>query len=393
VVSVARSDYSIYLPVLRNIHNDPDLELYILAGGMHLSPEFGMTVQAIEADGFEIGERIEMTLSSDSPEGIAKSMALGLIGFSQAYTRKKPDILLTLGDRFEMHSAALAALPFNIPVAHIHGGEVTQGAIDDALRHSLTKLSHLHFVATDEYARRVVQLGEDPKNTFVTGAPALDNLNTVELLTRGQLESRHGLRLAAPPLLITFHPVTLEFENTERYIDQLLNALADWDMPMVFTLPNADTGGRVITKKIAEFVAANAQAQSVDSLGMQGYFSLMAIAAAMVGNSSSGIIESPSFKLPVVNIGTRQDGRTRAANVIDVGYVKNEIGQGIVRALSLEFGAGLADLTNPYGDGKAAGKIVDNLRRAELGDRLLRKRFRDQPGLAQAGNPTVYDRE
>jgi UDP-hydrolysing UDP-N-acetyl-D-glucosamine 2-epimerase len=391
VVTVARSDYGIYLPILKKIQIDPELDLHILAGGMHLSPEFGMTVEAIEADGFAVEERIEMLLSSDSPEGIAKSMGLGLIGFSQAYAHKRPDILLTLGDRFEMHSAALAALPFNIPVAHIHGGEVTQGAIDDALRHSLTKLSHLHFVATDEYARRVIQLGEDSARVVVTGAPALDNLRSIELLDRSEVEERCGLHFSVPPLLITFHPVTLEFEHTEDYIDQLLNALVSWDVPMVFTQPNADTRGRVIAEKIAGFAATHANAQVVDNLGTQGYFSLMAIAAAMVGNSSSGIIESPSFKLPVVNIGTRQEGRIRAVNVIDVGYAKDEIERGIAQALSVKFRASLVQLVNPYGDELASEKIVDHLKCVALGDQLLRKKFRDIEGLLPVGYPVANE--
>jgi UDP-hydrolysing UDP-N-acetyl-D-glucosamine 2-epimerase len=377
VVSVARSDYGIYLPILKKIQADPELDLHILAGGMHLSPEFGMTVEAFATDGFTVGECIEMLLSSDSPEGIAKSMGLGLIGFSQAYARRKPDILLVLGDRFEMHSAALAALPFKIPIAHIHGGEVTRGAMDDALRHSLTKLSHLHFVATDEYARRVVQLGEDPERVIVSGAPALDNLKTVKLLNREALGQRYGVRLAAAPLMITFHPVTLEYEQTEFYINELLEALSGWDIPMVFTAPNADTGGRVIERKISEFAATRPHAQIVDNLGMQDYFSFMAIAAAMVGNSSSGLIESPSFQLPVVNVGTRQDGRIRADNVIDVDCKRMDIERGIARALSDEFRESLAELVNPYGSQQASSTIVDYLKRVAIDERLVQKEFRD----------------
>ena len=391
VITVARSDYGIYLPILKKIQTDPELNLHILVGGMHLSPEFGMTVEAIEADEFEVGERIEMLLSSDSPEGIAKSMGLGLIGFSQAYAHKRPDILLTLGDRFEMHSAALAALPFNIPVAHIHGGEMTQGAIDDALRHSLTKLSHLHFVSTEEYARRVIQLGEDPARVVVSGAPALDNLKTIELLDQSELEDRCGIRFDVPPLLITFHPVTLELENTEDQIDQLLKALTGWDIPMVFTQSNADAKGRMIAAKIAEFVAIRANAQILGNLGTQGYFSMMAIAAVMVGNSSSGIIESPSFKLPVVNIGTRQEGRLRAVNVIDVSNTKDDIERGINQALSAKFRDSLSQLVNPYGDGMASEKIVDHLKVVELGDQLLRKKFRDIEGLSPIGGPVANE--
>jgi len=254
VVTVARSDYGLYLPILRCIQADPILQLKLFVSGMHLSPEFGLTVKMIEADGFDIAERVEMLLSSDSPEGIAKSIGVGVIGFAQAYSRQRPDILLVLGDRFEMYAAVLAALPFKIPVAHIHGGEVTHGAIDDALRHSITKLSHVHFVSTEEYARRVMQLGEEPWRVIVSGAPSLDNLKTVNLFTTQELEAQYDIRLQPPPLLVTFHPVTLEYERTELQISELLAALADSALPVVFTQPNADTSGRVIHRMIAEYV-------------------------------------------------------------------------------------------------------------------------------------------
>ena len=377
VVTVARSDYGIYLPVLKAIQSTDSLDLQLYVAGMHLSPDFGSTVQAIEADGFPIQERIEMLVASDSPEAIAKSMGLGLLGFAQAFSRCRPDVLLVLGDRFDMYTAALAALPFNIPVAHIHGGEVTLGAIDDSLRHSLTKLSHLHFVSTEEYGRRVVQLGEDPARVIISGAPALDNLSDIQLLDREQLEARFGLELKEAPLLVTFHSVTLEFERTEQYIDQLLEALTRWNLPIVFTQPNADTGGRIISEKIAAFSSSRENAYTVDNLGLQGYFSLMGIAAAMVGNSSSGIIESPSFKLPVVNIGSRQLGRTRAANVIDVECIGEDIDRAIGRALSTTFGESLAGLENPYGDGNAAQKIVAALEDISLDETLIQKPFRD----------------
>ena len=238
-VTVSRSDYSAYLPVLRRIQEDPGLELYLFATGMHLSPEFGLTVQTIEADGFEVSERVEMLLSSDTPEGISKSMGLGLIGFAQAYARFQPDILLLLGDRFEMHAAALAALPFKIPLAHIHGGEISEGAFDDALRHSITKLSHLHFVSTEDYAKRVMQMGEEQWRVMVSGAPSLDNLYTVRWLKRQELEAHFGLLLNGDPLLVTFHPVTLEYEQTEWQMSELLATLKTFDLPIVFTLPNA----------------------------------------------------------------------------------------------------------------------------------------------------------
>jgi UDP-N-acetylglucosamine 2-epimerase (non-hydrolysing)/GDP/UDP-N,N'-diacetylbacillosamine 2-epimerase (hydrolysing) len=390
VVTVARSDYGIYLPLLRQIQADPDLKLYLIVAGMHLSPEFGLTAKAIEADGFEINERVEMLLSSDTPEGIVKAMGLGNIGFAQTLARFRPDIIVVLGDRFEMHAAALAALPFKIPVAHIHGGEITQGAIDDALRHSITKLSHLHFVSTQEYAQRVIQMGEEPWRVTISGALSLDNLHTVRLLTCKELSARFGLHVNEIPfLLVTFHPVTLEYEQTERQMAELLTALAAYDLPLVFTMPNADTSGRIITRMIEEFVATHSSAQAVDNLGTQGYFSMMALAAAMVGNSSSGILEAASFELPVVNIGNRQRGRVRGDNVIDVGYKHDSILEGLHRALDSQFRTKLRGIRNPYDFGGASNKIVEVLKRVQLDDRLVVKHFHDLEAVSSVGLRTV----
>jgi len=377
VVTVSRSDYGAYLPVLRRIQEEPGLALHLIVAGMHLSPEFGLTIRSIEADGFDVSERVEMLLSSDTPEGISKSMGMGLIGFAQAYARFRPDVLLVLGDRFEMHAAALAALPFKIPVAHIHGGEISEGAFDDALRHSITKLSHLHFVSTEENGNRVMQMGEEPWRVIVSGAPSLDNLRNVAMLGHRELEARFGLVLKKDPLVVTYHPVTLEYEQTEWQMTELLAALKIFDLPILFTLPNADTNGRIITRMMEEFVKNHPKAHMVGNLGTEGYFSLMACAAAMVGNSSSGIIEAPSFKLPVVNIGSRQQGRTRAKNVLDAGYSRTEIGETITRAISPEFRDGLVGLVNPYGDGHASEKIVRKLKEIALDSELLLKRFTD----------------
>ena len=349
LVTVGRSDYGIYRPLLRKIQADPDLQLHLIASGMHLSPEFGLTVNAIEEDGFNIDERVEMLLSSDTPEGIAKSIGLGTIGFSQVYAHCRPDLLVVLGDRFEMYAAALAALPFKIPVVHIHGGEITQGAVDDALRHSITKLSHIHFVATKEYARRITQLGEEPWRINITGAPSLDNLQSVKLLTINDLEKKYDLSLDSPPLIVTFHPVTLEYENTEWQMDELLAALDDFEIPVVFTMPNTDTGGRVIQDLIGKYVKRRTSTYLIDNLGTQGYFSLMGVACAMVGNSSSGIIEAASFELPVINIGNRQAGRLRGANVIDVDYERTSIIGGLRKALDPQFRLKLCGIKNPYG--------------------------------------------
>ena len=383
VVSVSRADYAICRPVLRQIQGEPALRLHLIISGMHLSPEFGLTVTAIEVDQFEIGERVEMLLSADSPAAIAKSMGLGVIGFAQSYARFRPDILVVSGDRFEMHAAALAALPFNIPVAHIEGGDLTEGAIDDALRHSITKLSHLHFVSTAAYGRRVVQLGEEAWRVTVSGAPSLDNVRAFTRLTRNELERKYGFPLEPPPLLVTFHPVTLEYEQTSEQMTELLEALKVVQVPIVFTLPNADTHGRVIVQMIREFVTNHPGTYLIDNLGIQDYLSMLSYAAALVGNSSSGLIEAPSFQLPAVDIGTRQRGRIKAANVIDVGYGRDEILQGITKALTPAFRHSLHNLVNPYGTGHAAEKIVERLNTVPLNEAILRKRFQDMSSIGR----------
>ena len=385
VVTSSRADYGIYLPVLRAIRKRAGLQSWLYVTGMHLSPEFGRTVEWIEKDGFEIAERVEMLLSSDSPEGIGKSMGLGTIGFAQAYARRRPDILLVLGDRFEMHAAAVAALPAKIPLAHIHGGETTQGAIDESLRHAITKMSHLHFVAAEPYARRLRQMGEEPWRITVCGAPALDSLRSTALLSPEDFSQRFGLRLESGFLLATYHPVTLEFEDTERQVAAWLIALEASGRPLLLTMANADTNGRIINQMIRQFVAGHPSAQVVDNLGTQSYFSAMAQAAAMVGNSSSGIIEAASFKLPVVNVGLRQRGRLAAGNVLHVDCQKEAILDGIGAATSPEFRKGLNSLVNPYGDGHAAERIVERLDKVSLDDCLLQKRFCDFPQADAAG--------
>lgn len=377
VVTVARSDYGIYQPVLRAIHDDPELQLLLYVSGMHLSPEFGMTVEAIEKDGFPIEERIETLLSSDTPQGIAKSIGLGAMGFGQAFARRRPDLLVVLGDRFEMLAAVVAALPFTIPIAHIHGGEATEGAIDEAIRHSITKMSHLHFVATEAYGRRVIQMGEEPWRVVVSGAPALDHIHSLPLLSREELTAVIGVSLDPPPLLVTFHPVTLEYGDTRWQVTELLAALAQTDFPVVFTYPNADTAGRLIIEAIEEFARSRANARAIPNLGTRSYYSLMKYAAAMVGNSSSGIIEAASFGLPAVNIGNRQKGRLHGPNVIHSTYERDAILGAIRTATDPGFRAGLVGLRNPYGDGKAAQRVVQVLRQVSLDRKLIVKPFYD----------------
>lgn len=383
-VTVGRSDYGLYRPLFRRLVDTPAARLHIIAGGMHLSPAFGMTVRMIEADGFAVAERVEMTAEDDAPVAIAESIGRGVIGFARVLARLRPDLMIVLGDRYEMYSAAVAAVPQTIPIAHIHGGELTEGAIDDALRHSMTKLSHLHFVATEEYARRVAQLGEEDWRITVSGAPGLDNVHTVPKVGVGTLERRYDLDLRSPFLLATLHPVTLAAGDTVHHVGELVAALDALMVPVVFTMPNADSGTRAITRGVEDFARHRPWVRIIDNLGTDDYFGLMAAAAAMIGNSSSGIIEAPSFELPVVNIGVRQRGRVRARNVIDVGYSRSEILAGLRQALEPGFRASLRGMQNPYGTGDAAARIASRLMEVPLDRRLIEKKFNDRTEASAA---------
>lgn len=386
VVTTSRADFGLYRPLLLRLAADEAIDLQLVAGGMHLAPEFGLTVRAIEEEGFAIAERVELLLSSDTATGTAASMGLGVIGFGKAFERLCPEIVVVLGDRFEMHAAAVAAQPFRVAVAHIHGGELTLGAMDDALRHSMTKMAHLHFVSTETYARRVAQMGEEPWRITVSGAPGLDNLALVEPLADTALEVRLGLPLEPPPLVVTYHPTTREGIAVEVEAQEVLAGIDAVGLPAVFTAPNADHGGRRLLDMIRAYVADHDQAVLVDSLGTAAYFGLMASASVMVGNSSSGIIEAASFKLPVVNIGGREEGRLRPRNVIDVACEHDAIAAAIRRAADPAFRAGLADLRNPYaGDRPAAEVIHRRLGGVEIGEALLKKAFVDLPDGAADG--------
>jgi UDP-N-acetylglucosamine 2-epimerase (non-hydrolysing) len=382
VITGARSDYGLLRPLLSQMAATPGLRADVMVTGMHLAPEFGLTVREIERDGFPIRDRIECLTASDSPQGIAQSMGIGQIGFAQALARSRPELLVVLGDRTEMLAAATAALPFRIPIAHIHGGELTQGAIDDAVRHCLTKLCHIHFVALPEFADRVHQLGESRDRIHIVGALGLDAIQTTPRLSHAEFQQRFGVDLNSSPIVVTFHPVTQEYEQTGRQIDELLAALATIDAPLLFTYPNSDTNGRIIINCINRFVGDHPNAVVVQNLGSAAYFTLLGQARAMVGNSSSGILEAASFRLPVVNIGTRQQGRPQPANVIQTGYGRSDIASGLSRALSEAFVDGLQDLTNPYGDGRAAERITAVLDALPMTDALVRKGFHDQPRRA-----------
>ncbi len=378
VVTVARSDYGIYKPVLAAIKADRRLKLQVVAGGTHLSRRHGTTARLIVRDGYGIAARVPTVSASDEPAGIAAAMARAADGFARVWARLKPDMILVLGDRYEMHAAALAALPFLIPVAHIHGGELTEGAFDDSLRHSLTKLSHLHFPATARAARRIRQLGEEAWRVTVSGAPALDGFLSRETLPRAAWASKLGLPPGPAPLLVTFHPATLEYERAEAQTRELLAALDGAGRPVVLTMPNADTRSGRVRRLLERWAASRPSVRLFENLG-DLYPSTLAHAAAMVGNSSSGIIEAPSFGLPVVNVGNRQRGRERGANVIDAAPARAAIAAALRRALDPRFKRSLAGRPNPYGRGRAARTIASKLASVPL-SRLIPKTFNDLGG-------------
>lgn len=377
VVTGTRAEYGLLRWVMQGIKDDPTLTLQVIATGMHLSPEFGLTWREIERDGFAIDHKVEMLTSSDTSVGIAKSMGLGMIGFADALQALKPDLVLVLGDRFEIFAAVSSALVARIPVAHLHGGEATEGLIDEAIRHSITKMSHLHFVAAEEYRRRVIQLGEQPDNVHLVGGLGIDNIKRLSLLSRPELEASLDFSLGAKSLLVTFHPVTLEAATAEDQMAELLAALAELNnTQLIFTLPNADTDGRALIAMLQEFVATHANARCYTSLGQLRYLSTVALVDGVVGNSSSGLVEVPSFRKGTINIGDRQRGRLMANSVINCDPERSSIGAALRTLYSQSFQASLATVSNPYGEGGASEKIVAHIKTAEL-DGILKKRFYD----------------
>ena len=377
VVTGTRAEYGLLRWVIDGIHRASDLQLQIIATGMHLSPEFGFTYREIEKDGFYIDRKVEMILSSDTTVGLAKSMGLGLIGFGEALQQLQPDLMLVLGDRFELLSAAAAAMVARIPVAHLHGGEATEGVIDEPIRHSITKMSHLHFVAAEEYRKRVIQLGEHPSRVFLVGGLGIDNIKNLDLLDRSAFESSIDFKLGPKNLLITFHPVTLEKETSAKQMAELLSALEFLkDTHLIFTMPNADTSGRVLFNLIDQFVDKHPHARSYTSLGQLRYLSCIQHVDGVVGNSSSGLIEVPSFSKGVINIGDRQRGRLKADSVIDCSPEENAITEALQRLYSKEFQLNLKNVRNPYGEGGASERVVHILKNASLSS-ILKKRFFD----------------
>ena len=380
VVTGTRAEYGLLRWVMEGIRDSGKLELQVLVTGMHLSPEFGLTYRQIEEDGFRIDRKVEMLLSSDTSVGIGKAMGLGMIGFADALADLRPDLVLVLGDRYEIFAVAATAMVARIPVAHLHGGEATEGLIDEPIRHSVTKISHLHFVAAEEYRRRVIQLGEDPSRVFQVGGVGIDNIQKLPLLDREALEESIGFQLGPRNLLVTFHPVTLENQTSEAQMAELLAALDELENThLIFTMPNADTDGRILFRQIERFVAAHPETACVrTSLGQLRYLSCLKHVDGVVGNSSSGLLEVPTMKIGTINIGDRQRNRLKAESVIDCEPTREAIGRALEYLDSKEFQAMLPTVRNPYGEGGASDRIVEVLESADL-EGILKKKFYDLP--------------
>ena len=378
VVTGTRAEYGLLYWLMKEIQEDSDLELQLIVTGMHLSPEFGLTYRQIEKDGFKIDKKIEMLLSSDTAAGILKSMGLGIMGFADAYNDLRSDIIILLGDRFEVFCAASAACVSRIPIGHISGGETTLGAIDEAFRHSITKMSHVHFTSTKEYKNRVIQLGENPDRVFNVGALGIENIRKLPLLSREELEREIGFSLGQRCILVTYHPVTLEHATAQMQFQNLLNAIgAIAGLHVIFTKANADTDGRIINRMIDEYVMTGKNvAISFTSMGQLWYLSAMKHVDAVVGNSSSGIVEASSFKVPTVNIGDRQKGRVQTRSVINCPPTKDVIIKALKQAFSTKLRQSIQDMINPYEKTYTAKNIKNIIKNFDLRD-IVKKEFYD----------------
>ena len=375
VVTGSRAEYGLLYWLIKEIESAQDLELQLIVTGMHLSPNFGLTYKSIEVD-FKIDKKIDIKLLSDDSKGISKSMGIAQTSLVKAYNKLKPDMVVVLGDRYEIFSATSAAMICNIPIAHIHGGEITEGSWDDSIRHCISKMAHLHFTATEEYRNRVIQLGEDPKRVFNTGGMGIESIKKLKLFSKNKLEKSIGFKLKKKNILITFHPVTLEKNTSKKQFQELLNAIKELnDTGIIFTKTNSDLNGNIINQMIDQFTKKYPKNSiGFTSLGQLRYLSLMKYVDAVVGNSSSGLLEAPSFKIGVINIGDRQKGRIRGKNVIDCLPNKKSIQKSLVKLYSKNFQMLLKKVKNPYNNGTSSKKIIRVLRNFKLKD-ILKKKF------------------
>ena len=378
VVTGTRAEYGLLYWLMKGIQSDDELELQLIVTGMHLSPEFGLTYRQIEEDGFLIDEKLEMLLSSDTAIGVSKSMGLVTIGAADALNRLKPDLLIVLGDRFEMMAVAQVALVMRIPIAHIAGGDITEGAYDDAIRHSITKMSHLHFATNEESYQRIIQLGEQPEFVHLVGSLGIDNIKRLELLSKEDLSHQLNYQFQEKNILFTFHPATNEDDSSAKQVNIVLDAMGEllqkYNLGIIFTKANADNGGREINRQIQFFCEKNKNSMLFDSLGQIKYLSALKYVDAVVGNSSSGLYEVPSFGIPTLNIGKRQSGRIKASSIIDVSVNQEEIINGMEYALGADFSSTI----NPYGNGDTSKKIIDIIKQQPIFSTM--KRFYNYKG-------------
>jgi GDP/UDP-N,N'-diacetylbacillosamine 2-epimerase (hydrolysing) len=376
VVTGTRAEYGLLYWLMKEIQDDKNLKLQLIVTGMHLSHEFGLTYKEIE-NNFKIDKKIEMILSSDTSIGVSKSMGLAQISFSEAYEELKPDILVVLGDRYEIFSAVSAAMIARIPIAHIHGGEATEGLIDESIRHCITKMSHIHFTAAEEYKNRVIQLGENPKTVFNVGGLGIDNIKKLKLLSKKEFEESINFKLNKKNLLVTFHPLTLETNSAEKQFQELLNSFNELtDTNIIFTKANSDIDGKIINQMIDNYVSKNKNCISFISLGQLRYLSALQYVDAMIGNSSSGLLEAPSFNIATINIGDRQKGRIKASSIIDCKPIYSEIKNALLKIYTNEFKLIVKNSINPYDNGYTAKKIVTTIKETNLNN-ILKKEFYD----------------
>ena len=377
IVTGSRAEYGLLYWLIKEVNDDQNLELQLITTGMHLSSEFGLTYKEIEKE-FKIDKKIDMHLSSDTSEGISKSMSIAQKSFSKAYNELKPDIIVVLGDRYEIFSAVSSAMISKIPIAHLHGGEATEGLIDEAIRHCITKMSHLHFTATEEYSKRVIQLGEEPNRVFNVGGAGIENIKRLKLLTKEDFEKSINFKLNIKNILVTFHPVTLEGKTSKKHFQELLDSIDDLeDTNIIFTKANSDVDGKVINQMINQYTKKNLKKSfCVASLGQLRYLSALQYIDFIIGNSSSGLLEAPSFKIGTINIGDRQNGRLKAESVVDCLPNKKNIKKAIKKIYSNKFQNLLKDIKNPYGHGCASKKIIKVLKIIKL-DKILKKKFFD----------------
>lgn len=379
IVTGTRAEYGLLKSVIRRVNDDEELELYLYVTGAHLSPEFGLTYKEIEGDGFIISRKIEMILSADTPASILKSMGVEIIGFADTLAEDMPDMIVLLGDRYEILMAAVAAMIYRIPIAHIYGGELTEGAMDDAIRHSITKMSYLHFATTEEYRKRIIQLGEHPDRVYTVGSLGVEGIREIPLIDKESLEKDLGMSLNGMIALVTFHPVTLEKNCSREEFSNLLKALDAFPkLSIVMTYSNADTHGRIINEMIKKYASENShRCKAFASLGQLRYLSLLKYCRIVIGNSSSGIIEVPSFKIPTVNIGIRQKGRVQAQSVINCGNEIEEITEAIRIGLKDDTINRLEEINNPYEGENPSKNIVDIIKKTVYGEINVAKSFYD----------------